>query len=66
MFARVEAVISAEGKLVVRSAAAPARGTCTVMTQIAAHALGLPLEDVTFELGDCTCRWRRSKVAPCM
>ena len=51
--ASAKAVLSADGKLVVGSATADiGTGTYTVMTQIAADTLGLPLEDVTFKLGD--------------
>ncbi|SIQ84411.1 xanthine dehydrogenase family protein molybdopterin-binding subunit [Pontibacter lucknowensis] len=51
--ASAKAVLSKEGKLTVSSATADiGTGTYTVMTQIAAEALGLPLEDVTFKLGD--------------
>ncbi|MCU0685298.1 MAG: xanthine dehydrogenase family protein molybdopterin-binding subunit [Polyangiaceae bacterium] len=47
------AVLSADGALVVSSATADfGTGTYTVMTQIAADELGLPLERVTFKLGD--------------
>lgn len=55
MFARASAVLHADGKLVVSSAATDiGTGTYTVMAMIAAEALGLPLEDVTFQLGDST------------
>ncbi|WP_338766611.1 xanthine dehydrogenase family protein molybdopterin-binding subunit [Massilia sp. METH4] len=55
MFARASAVLHADGKLVVSSAATDiGTGTYTVMATIAAEALGLPLEDVTFQLGDST------------
>ena len=55
MFARASAVLHANGRLVVASAASDiGTGTYTVMTQIAAAAMGLPMEDVTFELGDST------------
>lgn len=51
--ARAEAVITKEGKLQVSSAVTDiGTGTLTVMTQIAADELGLPLEDVTFLYGD--------------
>ncbi|WP_299762064.1 xanthine dehydrogenase family protein molybdopterin-binding subunit [uncultured Pontibacter sp.] len=51
--ARAKAILSADGKLRVTSATADiGTGTYTIMTQIAAETLGLPLEDVTFELGD--------------
>jgi xanthine dehydrogenase YagR molybdenum-binding subunit len=47
------ATLSIDGKLTVASATTDiGTGTYTVMTQIAADTLGLPLEDVTFALGD--------------
>ncbi|NEL73833.1 MAG: xanthine dehydrogenase family protein molybdopterin-binding subunit [Xanthomonas perforans] len=53
MFARVRAVMHADGRLVVSSAASDiGTGTYTVMAMIAAEAMGLPLEQVTFALGD--------------
>ncbi|MET0310491.1 MAG: xanthine dehydrogenase family protein molybdopterin-binding subunit, partial [Burkholderiaceae bacterium] len=53
MFARARAVLSADGSLLVESAATDiGTGTYTVMSMIAADALGLPLENVTFRLGD--------------
>jgi len=55
MFARASAVLHADGRLVVSSAATDiGTGTYTVMCQIAAAAMGLPLEHVTFQLGDST------------
>ncbi|MBP7567544.1 MAG: xanthine dehydrogenase family protein molybdopterin-binding subunit [Burkholderiaceae bacterium] len=55
MFARARAVLDARGHLVVESAASDiGTGTYTVMAQIAAAAMGLPLEHVTFRLGDST------------
>lgn len=55
MFARAHAVLHADGRLVVSSAASDiGTGTYTVMAQIAADALGLRLEDVVFRLGDST------------
>lgn len=55
MFARASAVLHADGKLVVSSAASDiGTGTYTVMAMIAAAAMGLPLEHVTFQLGDST------------
>jgi xanthine dehydrogenase YagR molybdenum-binding subunit len=51
--ARASAVLTADGKLTVGSATADiGTGTYTIMTQIAAELLGLPLENVTFQLGD--------------
>ena len=55
MFARARAVLHPDGRLVVGSAASDiGTGTYTVMSMIAAETLGLPLEQVTFELGDST------------
>ena len=55
MFARASAVMHADGRLVVSSAATDiGTGTYTVMAMIAAEAMGLPLERVTFQLGDST------------
>jgi xanthine dehydrogenase YagR molybdenum-binding subunit len=51
--ADAKAVLSANGKLMVSSATSDiGTGTYTVMTQIAAETLGLPISDVTFRLGD--------------
>ncbi|MBP2296233.1 xanthine dehydrogenase family protein molybdopterin-binding subunit [Azospirillum rugosum] len=48
-----KAKLGIDGKLVVGSATADiGTGTYTVMTQIAADILGLPLDDVAFHLGD--------------
>jgi len=53
--ANAKAVLSVDGKLIVSSATADiGTGTYTVMTQIAAETLGLPIENVTFKLGDST------------
>ncbi|MFB9861997.1 xanthine dehydrogenase family protein molybdopterin-binding subunit [Rufibacter immobilis] len=53
--ASAKAVLSPEGKLTVSSATADiGTGTYTVMSQIAAETMGLPLENVTFLLGDST------------
>jgi xanthine dehydrogenase YagR molybdenum-binding subunit len=50
-----KAVLTADGKLIVGSATADiGTGTYTIMTQIAAETLGLPIENVTFKLGDST------------
>ena len=55
MFARARAVLHPDGRLEVSSAASDiGTGTYTVMAQIAAAAMGLPLEHVTFKLGDST------------
>jgi len=51
--ARVEAMINAEGKLIIKNATTDiGTGTLTVMTQIAADELGLTIDDVQFEYGD--------------
>jgi xanthine dehydrogenase YagR molybdenum-binding subunit len=53
MMAGAKAVFTSDGKLNVSSATADiGTGTYTIMTQIAAETLGLPLEDVAFGLGD--------------
>ena len=50
-----KAVLSIDGSLVVSSATADiGTGTYTVMSMIAADTLGLPIERVTFKLGDST------------
>ena len=55
MFARASAVMHPDGRLVVSSAASDiGTGTYTVMAMIAAETMGLPLERVTFQLGDST------------
>jgi xanthine dehydrogenase YagR molybdenum-binding subunit len=51
--AAAKAVLTADGKLTVGSATADiGTGTYTIMTQIAAEAMGLSIADVTFQLGD--------------
>jgi xanthine dehydrogenase YagR molybdenum-binding subunit len=51
--ASARAILSVDGKLTVSSATADiGTGTYTIMTQIAAERLGLPIHDVTFKLGD--------------
>ena len=53
--AAAKARLEPDGKLTVASGTADiGPGTYTLMTQIAAETLGLPLEDVTFLLGDST------------
>ncbi|WP_181306345.1 xanthine dehydrogenase family protein molybdopterin-binding subunit [Rufibacter sp. XAAS-G3-1] len=53
--AAAKAVFSPDGKLTVSCATADiGTGTYTVMSQIAAETMGLPLEEVTFKLGDST------------
>ncbi|NIJ53874.1 xanthine dehydrogenase family protein molybdopterin-binding subunit [Dyadobacter arcticus] len=51
--ARAEAIMTTDGKLHVNSAVTDiGTGTLTVMAQIAADELGLPIQDVTFSYGD--------------
>jgi xanthine dehydrogenase YagR molybdenum-binding subunit len=51
--ASAKAVLTADGRLVVSNATSDiGTGTYTIMTQIAAEALGLAIENVTFKLGD--------------
>ena len=51
--ASATSVLTADGTLTVSSATADiGTGTYTIMTQIAAEVLGLPIERVTFKLGD--------------
>ena len=51
--ASARATLTDDGKLEVASATTDiGTGTYTIMTQIAADTLGLPIEDVTFRLGD--------------
>jgi xanthine dehydrogenase YagR molybdenum-binding subunit len=51
--ASAQAILFANGSAVVRTAASDmGPGTYTAMTQLAADALGLPMEHVHFELGD--------------
>lgn len=51
--ADAKAMLTADGKLTVSSATADiGTGTYTIMTQIAAETIGLPIENVTFDLGD--------------
>jgi xanthine dehydrogenase YagR molybdenum-binding subunit len=51
--AAAKAVLTADGKLTVSSATEDiGTGTYTIMTQIAAESLGLPMANVTFQLGD--------------
>ena len=51
--ASARCVLTSDGKATVSSATEDiGTGTYTIMTQIAAEVLGLPIEQVTFELGD--------------
>ena len=53
--ATARALLTADGRLTVSSATADiGTGTYTIMTQIAAEALGLPISSVRFVLGDST------------
>ena len=53
IFGRAEAVMTPDGKVEIKSAVTDiGTGTFTVMTQIAADELGLPIEDVTFSYAD--------------
>ena len=53
IFGRAEAVMTADGKVEIKSAVTDiGTGTLTIMTQIAADELGLPIEDVTFSYAD--------------
>ena len=55
MYANVRAVLHADGRLIVSCGTSDiGTGTYTTMTLIAAAALGLPLDAVTFVLGDST------------
>lgn len=55
MFASAKAILTAEGRLLISSATSDiGTGTYTVMTQIAADAMGMELSAVTFSLGDST------------
>jgi len=52
---KAKAVLAANGHLTVSSGSNDiGTGTYTIMTQLAAQAMGLPIEDVTFVLGDTT------------
>ncbi|MCY0970140.1 xanthine dehydrogenase family protein molybdopterin-binding subunit [Chryseobacterium wangxinyae] len=53
IFGRAEAIMTADGKVEIKSAVTDiGTGTFTIMTQIAADELGLPIEDVTFSFAD--------------
>jgi xanthine dehydrogenase YagR molybdenum-binding subunit len=52
---KAKAVLTADGHLTVSSGSTDiGTGTYTIMTQLAAQTMGLPIEDVTFVLGDTT------------
>lgn len=53
IFGRAEALMTADGKVEIKSAVTDiGTGTLTIMTQIAADELGLPIEDITFSYAD--------------
>ena len=53
ILARAQAIMKSDGKVEIKSAVTDiGTGTLTVMTQIAADELGLPIEDVTFSYAD--------------
>jgi xanthine dehydrogenase YagR molybdenum-binding subunit len=53
IFGRAEAIMTPDGKVEIKSAVTDiGTGTKTIMTQIAADELGLPIEDVTFSYAD--------------
>lgn len=53
IFGRAEALMTSDGKVEIKSAVTDiGTGTLTIMTQIAADELGLPIEDITFSYAD--------------
>lgn len=53
LFGRAEVIMSADGMVEIKSAVTDiGTGTLTIMTQIAADELGLPIEDITFSYAD--------------
>ncbi|RZJ39290.1 MAG: xanthine dehydrogenase family protein molybdopterin-binding subunit [Chryseobacterium sp.] len=53
MLGRAEAIMTKDGKVEIKSAVTDiGTGTLTIMTQIAADELGLPIEDVSFSYAD--------------
>lgn len=53
IFGRAEAVMTPDGKVEIKSAVTDiGTGTLTIMTQIAADELGIPIEDITFSYAD--------------
>ncbi|KFC19593.1 xanthine dehydrogenase family protein molybdopterin-binding subunit [Chryseobacterium sp. FH1] len=53
LFGRAEVIMSADGKVEIKSAVTDiGTGTLTIMTQIAADELGLPIDDITFSYAD--------------
>ena len=60
----VRIVLSANGHAEVACATSDiGTGTYTIMAQVAADKLGLPLDNITVKLGDSICRNRRSRAA---
>ena len=55
ILARAQAIMKSDGKVEIKSAVTDiGTGTLTVMTQIAADELGIPIEDITFSYADST------------
>lgn len=53
IFGRAEAIMTSDGKVEIKSAVTDiGTGTKTIMTQIAADELGIPIEDITFSYAD--------------
>jgi xanthine dehydrogenase YagR molybdenum-binding subunit len=53
LLGRAEAIMTPDGKVEIKSAVTDiGTGTLTIMTQIAADELGLPIEDITFSYAD--------------
>jgi len=53
IFGRAEAIMTPDGKVEIKSAVTDiGTGTLTIMTQIAADELGIPIEDITFSYAD--------------
>jgi len=53
ILARAQAIMKSDGKVEIKSAVTDiGTGTLTVMTQIAADELGIPIEDITFSYAD--------------
>lgn len=53
LFGRAEAIMTPDGKVEIKSAVTDiGTGTLTIMTQIAADELGIPIEDITFSYAD--------------
>jgi len=53
LFGRAEAIMTQDGKVEIKSAVTDiGTGTLTIMSQIAADELGIPIEDITFSYAD--------------